>query len=92
MPEIMAENEDAWRLWEYAATQWRVGLGGRSGIDYGSVLRIADAIPVDVCEELLFKIRALEQETLQNDKKSSQTRNHGQDKHQKGKEGRLPPR
>jgi hypothetical protein len=32
--KVWPENEDAWRLFCYAQTQWRVGPGGASGLDY----------------------------------------------------------
>jgi hypothetical protein len=34
---LWPENESVWRHWHRLQTQWRVGLGGREGLDYPGV-------------------------------------------------------
>lgn len=41
-------NVDAWRCWLDVQTQWRVGMGGRTGLDYAGVRAYLDeAQPAD---------------------------------------------
>ena len=37
MAWLWPENERAWRLWLQVQTQWRVGLDGKTGLDYAGV-------------------------------------------------------
>ena len=34
---LWPENERTWRLWLQVQTQWRVGLDGKTGLDYAGV-------------------------------------------------------
>ncbi len=34
---LWPENERAWYLWLQVQTQWRVGLDGKTGLDYAGV-------------------------------------------------------
>lgn len=38
---------EALRLWQAAQTQWRVGFGGATGLDYAGVAALADVLEVD---------------------------------------------
>jgi hypothetical protein len=34
---LWPENAECWTLFQAVQTQWRVGMGGREGLDYGGV-------------------------------------------------------
>ncbi len=34
---LWPDNRPAWDLWRCLQTQWRVGMGGATGLDYGGV-------------------------------------------------------
>jgi hypothetical protein len=60
--EIWPENEQAWRLFCYAQTQWRVGASGASGLDYTPVQHKMDRMRLspEEYEELEEDIRTME--------------------------------
>lgn len=63
-PVIMPENREAIELFWHCSTQWRVGVGGATGLDYSAlpvVMAFADVANQQACFE---KIRILESEQL----------------------------
>lgn len=40
--EVWPENWLAWRLFCDVATQWRTGVNGPTGLDYGPLMRLLD--------------------------------------------------
>lgn len=55
---------EAWELWGFACTQWRVGMNGPVGLDFPAVLGLARALGIRATPGLLSKMRALERATL----------------------------
>lgn len=57
---------DAVRLFEAMATQWRVGMGGAYGLDYGVVRDVARLIGIDrkSLSGVFADLRTLEHEAL----------------------------
>jgi hypothetical protein len=39
---LWPENLQAWNLFFACQTQWRIGMGGREGLDYSGVQRVID--------------------------------------------------
>ncbi len=60
----MSGNEEAWRLIRLASGQWRCDWSGPIGLDYGAIIRMAEALGIRVDETLLEKIHAYEREIL----------------------------
>lgn len=60
--EIWPENVPAYRLLCFAQTQWRVGAGGATGLDYTPVFHKMDRMKLDPedYEDLEDDIRAME--------------------------------
>ena len=57
-----------WMLWLGLRTQWRVGMGGATGLDYTAVLAdLREQIPDDAAErrQTYLDIKAMESVTLQ---------------------------
>lgn len=61
------ENWLPWRLFSDLATQWRVGLGGATGLDYGPLIHLLDRERLDAAEwrETFDCLRALEGAALE---------------------------
>lgn len=59
-------NVDAWRHWVDVQTQWRAGMGGRTGLDYAGVRAYLDECGLQGLERLDVwnGIRAAEFATL----------------------------
>ena len=60
----MPENAEAWALWGYARTQWRMGGMGPVGLDFPAALKLAEVLDIEVTPGLLSKLRALEHSVL----------------------------
>ena len=59
---LWPENERAWRLWLQVQTQWRVGLDGKSGLDYAGVQACMELrrIPTRYRRRLFELVHAME--------------------------------
>jgi len=53
------------------ATQWRVSMAGRVGLDYNAVFKVAEALAIEITPGLIRKLQALECATLENDMKGA---------------------
>ena len=42
--EVWPDNWKTWCLFERLATQWRFGMNGRTGLDYGAVYGLLDRL------------------------------------------------
>jgi hypothetical protein len=64
--EIWPENQRAYFLFLDLQTQWRVGMGGATGLDYLVLFAKLDRMkaPADEAEELEQDIRVMEHEAL----------------------------
>jgi sirohydrochlorin ferrochelatase len=58
------EAREALRLWAAVQSQWRVGMGGATGLDYAAVYRVAETIGVDLDDTVLPLLQTLEAEQL----------------------------
>jgi hypothetical protein len=63
-PDILAENVDAWDLWENVQSQWRASGFGLIGLDYLAVRMVAELIGIKMDEGILQKLQLLEALTL----------------------------
>jgi len=63
---LWPENRLAWDLWLCLQTQWRVGMGGATGLDYAGVQAAMQLMGVARKEraELFALVRAMEGATL----------------------------
>lgn len=64
---LWPENVSAWRCWNAVQTQWRVGMGGATGLDYAGVrawLELQDLEPGEL-REIFEGLRAAEVATLE---------------------------
>ena len=64
---LWPENVDAWRWWTSVQTQWRVGMGGATGLDYAGVrayLELQDLQPEQL-RDVFEGVRAAEAATLE---------------------------
>ena len=61
---LMAQNVDAWELWQEVQTQWRAGAMGVIGLDYHAVYAEAQRIGIDLSVCTMKKIKALERAVL----------------------------
>lgn len=64
--EVWPENWTAWSLFCDMATQWRIGMGGATGLDYGPLFRLMDAQGLEGSEwrAVFDDIRVLESSSL----------------------------
>jgi hypothetical protein len=64
--EIWPENQPAVNLFSTVSTQWRMGLGGASGLDYGVLFSLMDRMGIAPADQvqLLQDVRAIELEAL----------------------------
>jgi hypothetical protein len=65
-PELVRENEDAWRLWLAGQTQWRGAGLGIIGLDYPALELVGRLLlpPVELDPTTLRKVQALERAEL----------------------------
>ncbi len=42
LPPLLGWEREIWELYELVSTQWRVGMGGAVGLDYGPFIRLVD--------------------------------------------------
>jgi len=65
--ELWAINQESFAVFEAMGTQWRMGMGGATGLDYGVLPVVLDM--VDVAEgrrrEVFRDVRLMEREALQ---------------------------
>ena len=66
MVEVWPECERAVGLFLRLRTQWRIGMSGPTGMDYGAMYPLMErmALDADAWDELLDDIRALESAAL----------------------------
>lgn len=59
-------NEDSWALFGAVQTQWRVGFGGREGLDYRAVEIVMQrrGIPEDQRDRLFADLQVIEMAAL----------------------------
>lgn len=64
--QVWPDNEAAWHLLERLQTQWRIGVAGATGLDYGVMHQMMDRMNLDAeaFDELEFQMRVLESEAL----------------------------
>lgn len=64
--EVWAENKRTFDLFSLMSTQWRVGMGGPTGLDYGAVLGVIREMGVtgDAALTILDDIRVMESQAL----------------------------
>ena len=64
--EVWPENWQAWVLFCQVSTQWRVGMGGATGLDYGAIYPLLDRIAQDAPEwmDLFEDLQVLERAAL----------------------------
>jgi len=64
--EIWPENWPVWCFFRRVETQWRVGMGGPTGLDYSVVLTMIDRLKLEEAEadELFEDVRHLERAAL----------------------------
>lgn len=60
--EVWPDNDRAYLLFSFVQTQWRVGAGGATGLDYNVLFRKMDRMKLepDDYDELEADIRAME--------------------------------
>jgi UDP-N-acetyl-D-mannosaminuronate dehydrogenase len=61
---LLPENIDAWQLWFLCSTQWRMGPRGPVGLDYNTVMAVADVYGIDMSPATVRKLKALETSIL----------------------------
>lgn len=64
--EVWPDNWQAWSLFCQVSTQWRIGMGGPTGLDYGAIYPLLDRISADQSEwmDLFDDIQTLERAAL----------------------------
>lgn len=64
--EVWPENWPSWSLFCQVSTQWRIGMGGPTGLDYGAIYPLLDRIATDPAEwmDLFEDIQTLERTAL----------------------------
>lgn len=64
---LWPDNVLAWRCWQGVQTQWRVGMGGATGLDYAGVRAFLDEqqLSGDERREVFAGIQACEWATLE---------------------------
>lgn len=58
------DARSAMEVFDAAASQWRVGMNGATGLDYGAVYLVANTIGVEIDVPVLRYLQVLEQESL----------------------------
>ncbi len=59
------EAREALRLWNVVQSQWRIGMAGATGLDYPAVYRVAETIGVEIDDDVLSLLQALEAEQIE---------------------------
>ncbi len=64
--EIWPENEKAISLFSSVSTQWRIGMGGPTGLDYNVLFHLLDRMRLTDTEydQLFDDVRIIESEAL----------------------------
>lgn len=62
--EVWACNWKTFRLFEAMGSQWRVGMSGPTGLDYGALRVVAQVQRVRLTARRLANLRAMEAEAL----------------------------
>lgn len=67
MCELWAENESALDLYCLFSTQWRVGMSGAVGLDYGPILHHLDrkGVSGDAYDDLMASIAVIERAAME---------------------------
>jgi hypothetical protein len=58
------EARDALAVFDASGSQWRVGMGGATGLDYNAAWLVAGALGIEIDSTVLRFIQVLEQEFL----------------------------
>jgi len=61
---VVEGNGEIWEILTLASTQWRVGMGGAYGLDYGVVMEMAKALGIRRDQTFFEKVRVVEAEVL----------------------------
>jgi Phage related hypothetical protein (DUF1799) len=61
---LTPDAQDAWRLFQLAQTQWRVGMAGATGLDYAGIAALARWEEVDMSGRAGELVRILEVERI----------------------------
>ena len=61
---LWPENLEAWQHWQAVRTQWRVGVGGATGLDYAGVRAYLDEMQPQDRAFVFRAICACEREVL----------------------------
>lgn len=64
IPDINPRNQDVFDLWKICNTQLISSGFGIIGLNFDSCIRIAEILNIEVDENLLIKLKYLEQEIL----------------------------
>ncbi|MBA2881834.1 hypothetical protein HNR65_002165 [Desulfosalsimonas propionicica] len=94
----MAQNADAWELYNVAATQWRFGPNGITGLDFPAVFELAEIMEIEKSADLLRKLKALETSALDaaeaaRQKRQKDTHDQNHPRHPRRRPiGKKPPR
>lgn len=64
--EVWPEHKQAFELFEVMGSQWRVGMGGATGLDYGPLFHKLDRLDLTAerYDELEEQIRVMERAAL----------------------------
>ena len=64
--ELWAINAEAFSVFNSMSTQWRSGMGGATGLDYGVLPVVMDleGVEVDDRQHVFRDVRTMEQEAL----------------------------
>jgi len=62
--EVWPENWEAVRLFIRCQTQWRIGMNGRAGLDYGALLAMGSLYQVDNLSQVVEDVQVIEVEIL----------------------------
>ena len=54
------ENWDAFQVFMIMRSQWRIGMNGRTGLDYGVAFRLMDEMHLDDKMDVLDRLRVME--------------------------------
>lgn len=72
-PDLIPENEEAWELWQSAATQWRVSAFSLIGLDYNAVYQVAETFGIQITPSIIKKLQFLEHKTLEKSREEAKT-------------------
>ena len=62
--EVWPENWEAVRLFIRCQTQWRIGINGLAGLDYGAVLAMGNLYQIDSLIRVVEDVQVIEAEIL----------------------------